>query len=562
MPQRMNRRSFVATTAAGVAAGGVSGGSVTRPSSAGSPLKDYAPRGSRRIIYVSDPSSVAMNYLPDPAPEESIRAWVDQLSEARVDVFIQEAYTQGWTTYWREDGLEYDARPQHRRFLPLLERGVQPLEVLLDQCHRRGMEFLAGIRINDNHGHISVEQGVGAGSSFLVDHPEWQIRELPPGPYYKLSTPLDFTFPQVRNYVVDVMGRLVDRFPVDGLELCFRDHRYFPPGKGPERKHLMTDLVARTRAILDERGRLRRKKLLLGARVFQTLDECRSLGLDVETWISRGLIDFVAPNDTMHTEPNVQYEEFRRLTDNGNCLLYPGMLPWTSQRMRRRLGNRHMSLDQQRAAAANLYAAGGDGISFYNHFVTLTWAPFYPQRLREMAAVRQPELVMTGDRHYVFEPSWGGSLGFGKDRASTGAVKADRLLLQRKPGSTGAFRFRVCEHLGQSRGATLLFRAYGADEDDRMEIRINGNRIDDGSIRARSNESRTDLRGVVDPSSTKSSGLPPVPELPGDWRTFWFDLTEPPAVFGDNHLEVTLTEVSSSSGEDILIDELEVFVKA
>lgn len=95
-----------------------------------------------------------------------------------------------------------------------------------------------------------------------------------------------------------------------------------------------------------------------------------------------------------------------------------------------------------------------------------------------------------------------------------------------------------------------------------MEIRINGVRVDDRVIRARSDESRTDMRGVVDPSSTKSSGLPPVPELPGEWRTFWFDLTEPPAQFGDNHLEVTLTEVSSSSGEEILIDELEVFVKA
>ena len=260
----MNRRSFVASTAAGVAAGGVSAGSAALPSSAGSPLKDYVPRGSRRILYVSDPSSIAIHYLPDPATEESIREWVDQLSAARVDVFVQEAYTQGWTTYWRVDGLEYDARPQHRRFLPLLERGVQPLEVLLDQCHKRGMEFLAGIRINDNHGHISVEQGVGAGASFLLDHPEWQIRELPPGPYYKLSTPMDFTFPQVRDYVVGAMERLVDRFPVDGLELCFRDHRYFPPGKGPERKDLMTELVERSRAILNEAGRLRRKKLLLG----------------------------------------------------------------------------------------------------------------------------------------------------------------------------------------------------------------------------------------------------------------------------------------------------------
>ncbi len=562
MTRKLNRRSFVASAAVGMATGGGYTGSGGVPSSGNSLPGNYAPRGSRRILYVSDPSSIASRYLPDPATEESIRAWVDRLSEARVDMFVQEAYTQGWTTYWRVDGLEYDARPQHRRFLPLLERGVQPLDVLLDQSHKHGMEFLAGIRINDNHGHISVRQGVGAGAGFLIDHPEWQIRELPPGPYYKLSTPLDFTFPQVREYVLDVIGRLLDRFPVDGLELCFRDHRYFPPGKGPERRHLMTDLVARTRAILDASGKLRRRKLLLGARVFQTLDECRVLGLDVEAWISRGLIDYVAPNDTMHTEPNTRYEEFRRLPDSGKCLLYPGILPWTSQRMRRRWGGRPISLDQQRAAAANMYAAGADGISFYNHFVPMSWAPFYPHLLRELAAVRDPERMRSGDRHYVFEPSWGGSRGFGRDRASTGALKADRLLLERKPGSTGVFRFRVCDYLSQTRGATLLFRAYGASEEDRMEVRINGVRVDESAIWVRSDETRTDLQAKVDPDSSASSGLSPVPELPGDWRTFWLDLTEPPARFGDNHLEVTLSEPISDSGGEILIDELEVFVKA
>ena len=557
----LNRRHFVAA-AAGVAATRITAsapGKVTESKSG--ELGRFSSRSPRRILYVSDPSSIASRYLPDPATVEALQEWVDRLSAARVDTFVQEAYTQGWTTYWRVDDLEYDARPQHRRFLPLLEQGIQPLGVLLEQCHKRGMECLAGIRINDNHGHISVQQGVGAGSSFLVKNTQWQLKEAPPGTYYALSTPLDFSFSQVRDYVFAAASQLVDRFPVDGLELCFRDHRYFPPGRGPERKTLMTDLVRRVRRRLDEVGQKRGERLRLGARVFQTLEECRQLGLDLETWISEDLIDYVAPNDTMHTEPNARYEEFSRLTRQGNCLLYPGMLPWTSQRMRRRQGGQLMPLEQQRAAAANMYAAGADGIGFYNHFNPLSWAPFYPQQLLQLAEMRDPKALLQGDRHYVFEPGWAGCLGFGKDRASTGAVKADRLVLRRTPGSSAGYRFRVCENLSRARGATLLFRAFGAQAQDRLNVKINGESISDQILRIRTDEERMDLKASVDPDSSATSGLPPVPAIPDSFLTHWMDLTEPPAVFGDNQLEVTLVASAPGASGDIVIDELEVFVK-
>jgi hypothetical protein len=74
----------------------------------------------RRLIYVSDPSLIASRYLPDPVKEEDLRNWIDDVSASRVDTFIQEVFTQGWTTYWRADGFDYDARHQHRSFLPLL----------------------------------------------------------------------------------------------------------------------------------------------------------------------------------------------------------------------------------------------------------------------------------------------------------------------------------------------------------------------------------------------------------------------------------------------------------
>jgi len=563
MNSQLSRRRFLeaaVATAAWSHAGVSQSGQATAP-----PVKlgSLSPRGSRRILYVSDPSSIASRHLPDPVSERDLRKWVDTLAAARVDLFIQEAYTQGWTTYWRSPRFDYDARPQHRRFLPLLDQGKQPLGILLDQCRRRGMAFMAGLRVNDNHGHVSIRQGVGAGASFLVDNPQWQIRETPPGPYYALSTPFDFTFDPVREYLYSVTVELVDRFDVDGLELCFRDHFYFPPGRGPERKDLMTGLVRRIRRMLDEKGRERNRKLLLGARVFQTLEECDTMGLDVPAWIAEGLIDYVSPADTMYCEPNLPLEAFSRLTRSSPCLLYPGLLPWSSIRMRRRLGGQPITLDQQRALAMNMYGAGADGIFHYNHFVPLSWAPFYPHMLRGLAETREPRDLTRGNRHYVFEPVWAGCLGFGVDKTATGAVKADKMVLKRgTPRGEGKYRFRICEHLGRSRGASLLFRAYHAVDGDRFQVRVNGTPVPDSQLRRRSDERRSDLKAIVDPNSTSSSGLPPVPDLPGLFSTFWFDLTEPPAQFGDNWLEVRLTHGDPDQTRDILIDEIEVLVSA
>ena len=139
------------------------------------------------------------------------------------------------------------------------------------------MEVMGGFRMNDNHTD-SVRQGVGAGARFIDDNPRFRLRDAPPGPTYRLSEPLDFSFSEVRAYLLSVISRFVELFAVDGVELCFRDNRYFPPGCGPEREHLMTELVRQVRALLDRTGAGRR--LLLGCRVPSTIAECHVMGLE------------------------------------------------------------------------------------------------------------------------------------------------------------------------------------------------------------------------------------------------------------------------------------------
>ena len=57
------------------------------------------PRGNRRALYVSDPSSGASRYLPDPFPGEDLRRWIDAIAAAEIVTFVQEVYTQGWSVY-------------------------------------------------------------------------------------------------------------------------------------------------------------------------------------------------------------------------------------------------------------------------------------------------------------------------------------------------------------------------------------------------------------------------------------------------------------------------------
>ena len=96
------------------------------------PTAATTPRGSRRVHFVSDPSSITANVLPDPAEEDDLRRLVDMIADSGVDSFQQDVYNKGCTVYWTSDEFQYDQREQHRRFLPMLDAGTQPLQVLLE----------------------------------------------------------------------------------------------------------------------------------------------------------------------------------------------------------------------------------------------------------------------------------------------------------------------------------------------------------------------------------------------------------------------------------------------
>lgn len=548
--------------------------SLEEPANQGKAKSTPSPRGDNRILFVSDPSSVAIGLLPDPVEEQHLRRWVNMLADSGVDLFNQEIYSQGWTEYWKSRSFDYDQRTQHRRFLPMIESGTQPVEVLIDQSHKRGMTFIAGFRVNDNHAYLAKKQGVRL-AKFIEEHPEWRLKGFPDEAYYRLSSPLDFSFQGPRDFFYSVIEEVVTRFDVDGIELCFRDHGYFKHGTGRSRKKLMTGLVRRIRATVNKAGESKGKRLLIGARVFPTLEECLFLGLDVATWISEGLLDYVSPQDVMYADFNVPFEEFAALTRDSKCMLYPAMLPWSSLRARIRLNQQPLTQSNQRALAATMYGAGADGVAIYNHFTTMWHPPFYPQSLRFFRELRDPKRIAAGTRHYIFEPTWADSEGFGLDKPSTGFVKAQRVVLDRKKSKArGTYEFRLFDDLSDCQ-ATLTFRGFHLTANDKVAVTLNGRAVGDKAIgRTASTGASRDQRSVS--SDGRTYGLAPeegriefrraskgalINRPDPVFSTRWFDLKGLPIRRGVNRLSITLTRSDPMVNASIVIDEVEIWVQ-
>ena len=397
-------------------------------------LGNLQPRGTRRLIYNSDPSNTT-SHLSDPAaqPKELRQIVRSYANEGNIDTLVQEIFAEAMTMFWRTDKCPYDVRYQHRRLVPMMDNGLMPVEVYIDECHKQGMEFIAGFRMNDRHG-----QHPDFFEMLSRERPEWVLKEYAPSwkgappESHQYGCALNYAIDGVRDWLFSIMEEAANRFDIDGIELNFtRLAECFPSGEAADSHPIMTGFVRRLRKMLDEAvedrvapaaigrrgdGYVDRTadKLILGLRVPQKLEGCAKWGLDVRTWIMEGLVDYVAPSDFGFTDFNERYEDFVRLARAHDCYVYPQITEKVEYNT-----DFEMAPARNRAAVRNFFAAGGDGFSTQNYF--LHWVPKfavpgedgpdpvkYPPELNHLTELRSPETIAaSGDRHYVFLPIWG-----------------------------------------------------------------------------------------------------------------------------------------------------------
>ncbi len=519
-------------------------------------LGSLKPRGTRRLVYVSDPSNTT-GQLSDPAQPEELRQIVrNYAKEGGIDTVVQEVFAEAMTMFWRTDKCPYDIRHQHQRLVPMMDDGLMPVEIYIDECHKQGMECLAGFRMNDRHGHHPRFF-----EKLYEEKPDWLLRGYKPTwggappESHAYGCALNYAVEGVRDWLFSIMEEVATRFDVDGIEFNFtRWLDCFPREEAAENHGLMTGFVRRVRRMLDETGekRERARKLLLGVRVPQQLGGCSVMGFDIPTWIEEGLIDYVAPSDPGFTDFNERYEDFVSLARAHECYVYPQLQPTIGVEAGIG-GNVHGLMDpaRYRAAVRNFYAAGADGFSTQNYFV-------HPgdvgKRQHCFGALKSPQsIAASGDRHYVFLPLWGDWNG---GRGMAELYEKEEIVLSREEiGQRREFRFRVCEDFPAEpilpltdESSGLTFTAKWLLRNDEIAVDINGEAIPSEHMRWKW---FNDVR-------------PPSPTRPGH-PSCTIALSSPPFIYGDNVLGVTITKAAEGVEgyiDDIVVERVECMVRA
>ena len=310
---------------------------------------------------------------------------------------------------WRDTlGLKDDADPELVRrwktheaanLAQLFASGTDILQQNVAACHRRGIKIVASHRMNAE----DYQQHTWRLSDFGRSHPEWRI-PTPQSEREQYPEALEFTgaldpaIPEVYDYRMKIFQESIDNYDVDGVELNWR--RWFHMISNPLENHtILTQMVRDVRRLLDEAAKRKgRERLLLGVCVgpllcgdFVTEEfpgalcgapanmSCEQLGLDVETWIAEGLVDYVRPclfNDFLPALPRTA--EFAALVRNRNVGVYPTVFPYPQWADDRKsiselaldeiadMMRRHR--DELCNAALQCYADGADGIAKFNWF--------------------------------------------------------------------------------------------------------------------------------------------------------------------------------------------------
>jgi len=431
--------------------------------------------GRRPVLYNGDE-----DYYYFRGPERMDRQYlediVNHLASAKTTIFSNAFYVAGRCWYGTKEGDRFDNDPYYEyspatgrfgditywrevsNFRRLLAEGNDPLQVFAETCHKRGMKFLACLRMNDRH-MIYIEHP----PEFIRQHPEMSLKRKDP----KARVGMDFQHPEVRDYVFTPMKEMATRYDIDGLELDWMRWCQMFSDDVPREKRvsIMTDYHREIRRMLDEAGKRKNRRLLLSIRVPQTLDECGDLGFDVATYVKEGLIDILCPSDFLFLDPRMDVTAFVSITRGSNVLLMPSLHAspgWACG---------YASRENLRAVAHSYYQQGASGLSVYNWYQPC--AINRPEDFKALEEAGNPHALALGRRDYVFNPLWGG----GRKSPTGRLIDWQARLPRSTPGKRETYPFTVKEDFKKVR-ATLAWKIENLTLEDEVRIDVNGKPLD------------------------------------------------------------------------------------
>jgi len=377
-------------------------------------LRKAAVNRQRNIIFNNDGDDAWVADAPA-TPEGFLNVRMNHIGSGGVNAVFY-CTTQSFNSFTHNSQLTEVFTGQgnftpNNRMNSLLAAGTDPLKLAVESCRKQDLEIFWTLRMNDIHDCFSPEllsQWKRDNPNFLVGEAA-DVKRFPPEDPRSVWTFVDFSRPQVRDRVVEIIEDVINRYDVDGIDLDFMRHTcYFKETAWlqpvtTEHLAMMTEMVRKISQVVKTASREKGKPLLLSARIFPTMDLNRHFGFDLEQWLKSGYLDFIAVGGGYDPFTMPAQDMIKRGHQSGMpvyvCLSASGM------EQRGVAGSAISAKDPSvwRAAAANAWASGADGIMTFNLFPQLADSSATQAARLLWEQMSDPKKMVGKDKLYCIE---------------------------------------------------------------------------------------------------------------------------------------------------------------
>ncbi len=359
---------------------GFAGASASTLSASGGPAEAGTSKRKKRTIYFNDARHYYLFVFEPPMTMEDAWRPVDEVAGTPVDTFIYGVERGDGLFYPSKVGMQFgdDKRPftmaaywrTWENMKSLEARGLDPLKVLIDRAHEKGMDFFTSLRM----------------SSFGRMPPKFRVPEG-----------RGLAQPEVRDHQFAVLEELTNEYDVEGVELDFAA----APGGMPlclrpedvnEYTPVLTDYVRKISKMVRASGKE------VGVRVYPIEAMCRERGLEAAKWIEEGLVDYVVPMLYLDftLDPDMPIDWLIEKAHARDVPVYGILQPYVRDEATDSPVRIYATPETARGVVANHWARGVDGI--YAWF--MRW-PLGDSERRILTELGDPDLIAEGNRRYV-----------------------------------------------------------------------------------------------------------------------------------------------------------------
>ncbi len=349
-------------------------------------------------------------YAPPLSPEDFVFS-IDQLVDAGADAIVYMVGLEGGVALydsrvaqkWGDNTKKWNHPVFYRaarHLRALIESGHDPLDLLCERAHAKGLHFIAANWVALEGGDTPQVRGHGRKSDFVYDHPQYQVGS----DSHRLAEHvhphrLSFLHEAVREERFRVYEELLARYATDGVELNLLDLAPFCRFGEVERlAPLLTAWLRRLKSSAASAAAAQGRAKRIYARIPALESAWRLFGYDVATWVRDGLVDGLVCCPGLMEAPlehNFDLSHLVALARGTSCQIVHGFSDLLGRQLRRAA-----TQPMVWAAAANAYAQGADGFAIVEYHWTPNGWPLTEKDHGTLRLLSHRDLLATADKLY------------------------------------------------------------------------------------------------------------------------------------------------------------------